>query len=111
MDAEKVSFQDIYEMSLSRIFRDANVINAGLLNELKEKREFGLKKYGEYSFQSTFEKSMTSPVKEHLLEELIDACNYTAHIVYQNKLVGNKDEEEKFLSILTRLYDLFNTVC
>lgn len=72
---------------------------------LKDKRNFGVEKYGEYSFQSTFENALSSPSEEHLREELIDAINYALHSIYKAKimLIDTK-RMESFLSILVSLY-------
>lgn len=110
MDKNKIDFSNIYEIALGRIFNDVELTDAEFLEELKKKREFGLKKYGEYSFQGTFENSMTSPVEEHLTEELVDACNYAAHIVYQNKIIGDKETEQKYSAILARLFDIYKII-
>ena len=50
-----------------------------LQTKLKEKRDFGLNKYGEYSFQGSLKNTLTSPTMEHIEEELVDAMNYLAH--------------------------------
>jgi hypothetical protein len=55
---------------------------------LREKREFGLKKYGEKSFQSNLENTLATPTLEHLKEEIVDAYNYTFHEMYKNNLLG-----------------------
>jgi hypothetical protein len=60
---------------------------AQLLQILQKKREEGLKKYGDLSFQSTFVNSMNSPTLQHAKEELQDAMNYLAHEIYKSKLL------------------------
>lgn len=87
-DAE-YNYQEVYEKSINGILDDFK-INESIKQKLKEKREFGFKKYGEHSFQGSLQATLTCPVEEHLLEELIDAINYIAHIKLQCFLLGKK---------------------
>jgi len=51
-------------------------------NELRSKRDMGLAKYGQHSFQATEENLSACDCLEHLRQELIDAINYaTAAII------------------------------
>ena len=47
-----------------------------IFDETKDKREFGLKKYGEKSFQISEEKFLECELLEHMRQELIDSINY-----------------------------------
>lgn len=79
-----------------------------LEKKLKDKRNFGLEKYGEYSFQANFRNSMTSPSEEHLEEELIDAINYIMHSMFKSRasFYGNEifEQEINIGKKLVRLY-------
>jgi hypothetical protein len=59
-----------------------------VLDKAKDKRAFGLEKYGEYSFQSSEQNAMTSPVIDHIEEEIIDLFNYVAHLTYTKMMDG-----------------------
>ena len=55
---------------------------ATIEKELKDKRDMGLTKYGEHSFQATDENLSACDCLEHLRQELIDSINYaTAAII------------------------------
>lgn len=73
---------------------------------LEEKRNFGYEKYGEFSFQSNFENTITSPTEEHLREELIDAINYTLHSMYKACLYLKDNEKHvDYIKKLIALYE------
>lgn len=102
MAEQNFTFRDFYEQMIEKIVKE---FPEELKVLLKEKRNFGYTKYGSHSFQGNFENAMTSPVKEHALEELIDACNYLAHCVFQS-IEKNEDEDgyKKALSKAASLY-------
>jgi hypothetical protein len=87
MDSAEVDFPAMYEVAISRILEEAGEGKGGisptLCEKLKAKRDFGLKKYGEHSFQGNFKNAMTSPVFDHLEEEILDSINYLLHIKFQ----------------------------
>ena len=58
------------------IFSPSNAEDMSIFEELKDKREFGLKKYGDISFQSSETNLDDCDTIQHLKEELIDAENY-----------------------------------
>ena len=77
-----------------------------MLETLKAKRELGLKKYGENSFQNSFDNSMSSPTNLHAQEEIEDAMNYVAHEILKASFL-NRWAIPKYTSILenlTRIY-------
>lgn len=87
MESTEVDFPAMYEVAVSRILNEAGRGKGGistmLYDKLKAKRDFGLKKYGEHSFQGNFKNAMTSPVFNHLEEEILDSINYLLHIKFQ----------------------------
>lgn len=88
MDAtKKKTFNEAYE-ELIKEYSDDWGFSEELQAKLKAKRDFGVEKYGEYSFQSSFENAITVPIYDHLNEELIDALNYCLHARF---LAGLKD--------------------
>jgi hypothetical protein len=73
-------------------------IGEELLQLLKEKRKYGLNKYGESSFQSNLHNALNSPTLEHIEDELIDAMNYTLHEGFKsNFLYPNKRTKLSFV--------------
>ena len=87
MESAEVDFPAMYEVAVGRILDEAGKgrggISTTLYDKLKAKRDFGLKKYGEHSFQGNFKNAMTSPVFSHLEEEILDSINYLLHIKFQ----------------------------
>ncbi len=67
---------------------------AGLSTDLRLKRDFGVQKYGEKSFQSNETNAAAVDVINHALEEMIDYINYTLHRIYQASVSGDIAEVE-----------------
>lgn len=82
---DNVVFKDIYEATLKKILFTLPFDNK-LVEKLKEKRDYGLEKYKENSFQGSFENAMKSPVYKHAVEECIDLINYLLHIIFINNV-------------------------
>ena len=106
MDADKknITFAEVYEEAITnkqKLFS----IGVDLAKQLHDKREFGLKKYGEHSFQANFENCMTSPTIEHASEELIDCLNYLLHEQYKNDLHGVTNE--KIIMLTKKVIDVY----
>lgn len=105
MNNNKIIFPVLYEEILEKL--SAFLITDPILKKkLKEKREFGLKKYGEYSFQSSFENAMSSPVVEHAEEECIDLVNYILHMMF----VANVKNESQRVETLGALLKEINKI-
>ena len=64
-----------------------------LWNELQDKMEFGLKKYGSISFQSSKENLDKCDLFKHIEEELIDNINYSLALIIKNRELKKKLEE------------------
>lgn len=92
MEKDERTFPEFYEEVMNNL-SNYYLLDNKLQKLLKEKREFGLKKYGELSFQSNFENAVKTPSVEHLKEELVDAFNYFLHTVYQRKLLGKEPDK------------------
>jgi len=90
MDAKTTTFPEQYEKAMDKINKEFR-IPPGIAEHLKKKRLFGLDKYKERAFQSSYENAMSSPVAAHLGDELIDAINYAMHGYY----IGVMDMDEK----------------
>ena len=106
MEDSEVSFNDVYEKAIDKLFSDLDV-PMDTIEKLKEKRKKGLDKYGEFSFQSNFNNAIASPVLEHAMEEIQDAMNYIAHkiFVYNLQFNENKCCYEDLLSSLIDIYE------
>ena len=83
MSAAKVDFHERYEVAISNLIDNIGGFSETLRNKLKAKRDFGFQKYGERSFQGSFENAMSTPSYDDLEEELIDAINYLLHIRFK----------------------------
>ena len=79
MDKANFVYADWYEKMM---FEKSNSFYLGeeIVEKLSKKRKFGIEKYGDKSFQNSFDASITSPAKEHAFEELIDELNYLLHL-------------------------------
>lgn len=88
MDSTKYSFPDLYEKVIHDIL-SVDTMTPEIQETLQSKRNRGLQKYGEYSFQASFDNAMKSPTLEHASEELLDAINYIAHEIFKNKVIMN----------------------
>lgn len=108
MDAsKKKTFNEAYE-ELIKEYSDHWGLSEELQAKLKAKRDFGVEKYGEYSFQSSFENAITVPIYDHLNEELIDALNYCLHARFVAGLKNPQDLpsiEQKAMAIRNLLSD------
>ena len=77
-------FNAFYERLIEKILLSCGVID--LQQPLREKRNMGLKKYAEDSFQSSMKNAMSSPTFLHAQEELLDCLNYLAHEYFKASL-------------------------
>ncbi len=87
MRNDKTTFAEYYEHSIKNIQNEFVSVD-GIQTSLCEKRKMGLLKYGDKSFQASFENAMKSPTQEHALEELLDAINYMSHEIFKRKVLG-----------------------
>lgn len=102
MEEEKkiFSFNQMYETAITNKQKYFGVPET-LGIKLKEKRDFGFKKYGEDSFQGSLENCMTSPTLDHAQEELIDCLNYLLHEQYKNDLLQENNDTLRHLTQTT----------
>lgn len=78
IDEADFNFADFYEKSMQlreRLYE----VPQDLREEASRKRKFGIEKYGDRAFQTSFDKSVVSPFLDHFMEELVDLLNYTLH--------------------------------
>lgn len=75
---------------------------------LVEKREFGLKKYGEISFQSSLENALGTDTIQHAKEEVIDLINYLIHETYKKSVNRDMVKFKKIEKLLKKSVKIFN---
>lgn len=113
MDNKEVNFPELYETAVRKI-EDSFNVPAEVQEKLHAKRAFGVKKYGERSFQGSFTNTMNTPCFDDLLEELIDSINYALHIQFRNIFSAQgkdfEDESEKILATLIITYNQVNAL-
>ena len=80
MDEKKKlhDYQALYEEAIIKR-ENRHVIPKRVQDFTADKRRFGLKKYGNYSFQISFENSVTCDINEHIKSEITDLINYINH--------------------------------
>jgi hypothetical protein len=107
IDKEKFSFINMYENAIVNK-QKTFFLKEDLTQLLKEKRELGLKKYGDLSFQSSLENCITCPTLEHAQEEIIDCLNYLLHEQYKNDLLGKSNDKLK--TVTSTVIGLYSTI-
>lgn len=105
LDTGKKSFPVVYEEAMETLASQFE-LESGLREMLRKKRAFGLEKYGERAFQSTFENAISSPVAAHLGDELIDAFNYALHGYYIANMQLRSVEAKRYERIIDALRDV-----
>lgn len=85
------SFEEEYETKIESILSWFLPKDSTLVSTLKDKRDFGRKKYGEASFQLSKENSISVDSKTHALDEIVDLINYLCHSIYQETIKTNID--------------------
>ena len=88
-------------------------IKKALADELLEKREFGVKKYENESYQISEENSLNVNIKKHAKGEIIDLLNYLLHMAIMRKL-NNKNiltnDLNNMIKTCQELYELVDKV-
>jgi hypothetical protein len=98
------TFPEHYDGWMTKL-AEASGLNEDIQKQLKAKRDFGLKKYGERAFQSTFENAISSPVGAHLGDELVDALNYALHGLWISLTSGEAERAYWYERLLEKLVD------
>lgn len=108
MSQSKIQFSEAYEQAITNLAREVGITQESELGKkLKEKRDFGLQKYGARSFQSSFENALSSPTELDVLEELVDVINYSLHLKFQElfkKITYKGESSREILADSVRLY-------
>jgi hypothetical protein len=91
----------------NKSFACFNATKDELRKLLQEKREFGAKKYGDRSFQNSFDNLVTCPVHNHLQEEIIDALNYSLTLQYISHLAWDMPQGEYYQQISEDLINIY----
>lgn len=115
VENNKVPFNHYYENVISKLIDESNIdFCFKILLYMKEKRKFGFQKYGENSFQSTFENALACPITNHIIDELIDLINYLFHYLFQslffqsNEKSLTKEEIVFFIKTLNNFFKKLN---
>lgn len=109
LDSNKESFPSVYERAMEALSVQFG-LPVSLQEHLVRKRAFGLEKYGERAFQSTFENAVASPVGAHLGDELIDAFNYALHGCYIARINCDPTLENAYKDTLHSLIDVITSL-
>lgn len=109
LDEGKIQFPLVYENAMTKL---AGVYDLpfSLQEQLTAKRAFGLDKYGERAFQSTFENAMASPVGAHLGDEIVDAFNYALHGHYIAGINMNSQLQSAYEKTIHALLDVLSAL-
>ncbi len=106
MDKEKKVFvySDLYENAITN--REYKLPKR-ITDFTSDKRRFGLKKYGEYSFQISFENSVTCNINEHIKSEVVDLINYINHrnLIRKFKGLDCLESYRKSINMLVSLFE------
>jgi len=107
-------FNKNYEKAIDKIFDEASThflttcpSFKALKDELAKKRAFGIKKYGEISFQGSPENAMKVNTSQHAREELIDYMNYTLHDIYKAFRLNDISAVQAGIDRLSLAYTLY----
>ncbi len=106
-DSLDLSFPAVYDRAVAGLAQHYGV-SAKVQEILKEKRAFGLKKYGDRSFQSNLENALTTPIWNHLHDELVDAVNYSLHYLFVLGITGGEEARPQVEGILKSLLDIMD---
>ena len=108
MDSDDFTYPQFYEERMWTI--QSQYVKDQVLGLLSKKRQDGLAKYGEYSFQSSFSNSLKSPVLEHAQEEFLDAINYLSHALFTSEVYGNIENTYSIEDLLRRTCKLLEDI-
>jgi hypothetical protein len=78
------------------VVRDEHLIDVNTFfavnKVLADRREMGVKKYGDVSFQTSRKNAYATPILQHFKEELYDALNYLMHWAWlQEDITGSRE--------------------
>lgn len=99
-------FSELFDKAINKTLVSGVTLPATrrlLAEEAAAKRAVGLVKYGEKSFQHSFENLMMCPVEQHLAEELIDAANYAATLIVKSKFLSDDKSALGYEAVLDRI--------
>ena len=78
-----------------------------VIQKVKDKLIFGLRKYGDRSYQSSLSNLMECSLYTHFEEEIIDAINYAAALALRCRILGQGRSEEVYVSLIQSLADIY----
>ncbi len=101
-------FNEKYEKE-ARSLANRLIDDDKLLVELIRKREFGLEKYKDISFQSNFENAMKVDTVKHAEEEIVDLFNYLIHEHYKTGDI-NPFRQIKIEKLIKKTYKFYKKI-
>lgn len=105
--APEIDYPTFYDEQMKDICTDLD-ISEEIQTVLAQKREFGLNKYKERSFQGSFDSSMRAQGLYHLEEELVDSFNYAIHSIYQFRVMGKQHQISLMTDVVSHLKEAMN---
>lgn len=108
------AYSEIYETAIEGIEGELTLLQ-DVRDTLRKRREFGLEKYGESSFEHSLENTLVTPSLDHAMEELLDCVNYLMHETYKSRILGSPEQYRKDLyavlnKSVTALYAVRNII-
>jgi len=102
-------FNAEYESIITYLANDL-IKDKGLIKKLQDKREFGLKKYGDISFQANPMNAMGTDTVTHAKEEIIDLLNYLLHEHYKTNVIFSFKKMKKIEKIIAKTFKIYKEV-
>ena len=105
-----MTFNEEYEEFIENVVKSIPLTwrSPTLVSRLKDKRAFGLQKYGDKSYQLSLENSMKVDTVQHAEEELDDFVNYILHEIFKasrSGTINNIARCKKLLEVTLDLYE------
>lgn len=107
--ANRKNYPGWYEETIMKV-EMATGIKKHLADILADKREFGLKKYEEESYQISEGNSLNVNIKKHAKEEVVDLLNYLLHMAIMRKLNGTNILTSSLDDMIKTCQDLYEEI-
>lgn len=101
------NYPDVYNDEINKLL-DRFKAPLDVKKILKDKRDFGLEKYKELSYQNSLENSMSVDTVQHAFEEIVDLLNYLLHNLYISNLKGKDTDINELL--IFKVIDIYSGI-
>lgn len=101
------NFNEEYQYKVETYF-DSMGMGSDLIKELRDKRAFGLRKYGEISYQSSRYNAMMCDTLQHSIEEVVDALNYLGHEMFKADELKDDERSLRVNNLFEYTMNLYN---